>query len=55
MKPTTMPTGYWQYDVVTPWRHKMIWKPGEVHQIKKEMSRRERRIVRHRLHSGHEF
>ncbi len=56
MKPTLpRPKDCWEQDVVTGWRHRMIWKPGEVHTIKKKMSRRERRTVRMKLHSGREL
>ncbi len=54
MKPRTIPRpkDLWEEDVVTGWRQVMIWKPGEVHTIKKKMSRRERRVTRHRLRVG---
>ncbi len=53
MKPgLTRAKDLWEYDVVTGWRHRMIWKPGEVHDIKKGMSRRERRTARHLIRVG---
>lgn len=41
-----------EQDVVTGWRHRLNWRPGEVAAINRRLRRRERHVGKHRLGQG---